>query len=379
MINLDQLMIFMTQYRRVLAPAAEADAPADASPAQTPNDIPLPFEAGASLAVVSAFAGAPSPMEASLSLVGLATPSMPAALPTREAMAALADALGRLVADAEDLSTSPQGALSERNGADGAMPARFPGTAAVAVAKPAPTTGDLGSASGADADGNPAEETRYPAHLSAEGRATPADGAPLRPADAMRAQSEPLAAPAGRSAAGALPDSSSDRAAEARSAATKGPRADRPRDPERTRLDSALSFLDLAMKTPQGGERTGIVSSFMFNAAMTPGWPQRPLASPMDLMSAVPPTFTEEDALGYLAALGANEQLLEKLRKVQSRSIPGRKVLFFIAALVTALNVVIDQLRQEIEDLAERSSDEGEAGEPGLPTGRASSRRIILG
>jgi hypothetical protein len=107
-------------------------------------------------------------------------------------------------------------------------------------------------------------------------------------------------------------------------------------------------------------ERTGIVDSFILNAAMIPGWPFQ--AQPVTAELAATAKFTEEDALAYLANLGANEDLVEKLRK--SKPPVGKKLLIYLATLMTALQTVIDTIAEELAMLAgdEKALEEERAG-----------------
>jgi hypothetical protein len=107
-------------------------------------------------------------------------------------------------------------------------------------------------------------------------------------------------------------------------------------------------------------ERTGIIDSFILNAAMIPGWPFQTQPVPAELVATA--KFTEEDALTYLANLGANEDLVEKLRK--SKPPVGKKLLIYLATLMTALQTVIDTIADELAMLAgdEKALEEERAG-----------------
>jgi hypothetical protein len=107
-------------------------------------------------------------------------------------------------------------------------------------------------------------------------------------------------------------------------------------------------------------ERTGIIDSFILNAAMIPGWPFQTQPVPAELVATA--KFTEEDALTYLANLGANEDLVEKLRK--SKPPVGKKLLIYLATLMTALQTVVDTIADELAMLTgdEKALEEERAG-----------------
>ena len=107
-------------------------------------------------------------------------------------------------------------------------------------------------------------------------------------------------------------------------------------------------------------ERTGIIDSSILNAAMIPGWPFQTQPVTAELVATA--KFTEEDALTYLANLGADESLVEKLRK--SKPPVGKKLLIYLATLMTALETVIDTIADELAMLAgdEKALEEERAG-----------------
>ncbi|PDT90809.1 hypothetical protein CO669_07485 [Bradyrhizobium sp. Y36] len=92
------------------------------------------------------------------------------------------------------------------------------------------------------------------------------------------------------------------------------------------------------------GEMRGIIASFALNAAMIPGWPyQTPFA-------AGAPKISDEELLAYLANMGAQGQLVEKLRK--SRPPAGKRLLMCLAAMLTAIETVVDAIASELALLA---------------------------
>jgi hypothetical protein len=128
--------------------------------------------------------------------------------------------------------------------------------------------------------------------------------------------------------------------------------------------------------------RGGIIASFILNAGMIPGWPApRPLAGaevhPEALAGRMPPdpSITDDEALKYLANLGADPALVEKVRKMLQKPPPGKKILLFLATLLTALTVVIETLKHELEALAEERKEREESQENADPHGRSGAGR----
>jgi hypothetical protein len=128
-------------------------------------------------------------------------------------------------------------------------------------------------------------------------------------------------------------------------------------------------------------ERGGVIASFILNAAMIPGWPaQRPYAAAVaaDPVRQVPDqAINDEEALTYLANLGASEELLEKIRKLLTTRVPGKKIVVFLASLMTALSVVIGSLRDEFAILSEEQKDLEENRKRTDARGRAGSRERL--
>jgi hypothetical protein len=120
-------------------------------------------------------------------------------------------------------------------------------------------------------------------------------------------------------------------------------------------------------------ERTGIIDSSILNAAMIPGWPFQSQPATPELVAGA--KITEEDALAYLANLGADEALVEKLRK--AKPPVGKKLLIYLATLMTALETVIDTLADELAKLAgdEKALEEQRAG--ANSRGRGGARRHL--
>jgi hypothetical protein len=120
-------------------------------------------------------------------------------------------------------------------------------------------------------------------------------------------------------------------------------------------------------------ERTGIIDSFILNAAMIPGWPFQIQPATPELVAGA--KISEEEALTYLANLGAHEALLEKLRK--AKPPVGKKLLIYLATLLTALETVIDTVAAELAMLAgdEKALEERRAS--ANSHGRAGARRRL--
>ncbi len=91
-------------------------------------------------------------------------------------------------------------------------------------------------------------------------------------------------------------------------------------------------------------EMRGIIASFALNAAMIPGWPYQ------TQFVAGAPKVSEEELLAYLANMGAQGELVEKLRK--SRPPAGKRLLMCLAAMLTAIETVVDAIADELALLA---------------------------
>ncbi|MBR0988349.1 hypothetical protein [Bradyrhizobium liaoningense] len=95
----------------------------------------------------------------------------------------------------------------------------------------------------------------------------------------------------------------------------------------------------IAASSPMS-EMRGIIASFALNAAMIPGWPYQ------TQFVAGPPGISEEELLAYLANVGAQGELVEKLRK--SRPPAGKRLLICLAAMLTAIETVVDAIASEL-------------------------------
>jgi hypothetical protein len=112
---------------------------------------------------------------------------------------------------------------------------------------------------------------------------------------------------------------------------------------------------------------TGIVPSFILNAAMLPGLPfHRQQAAAL----IADPKVSEEDVLNYLQALGADDEFLRKFRK--AKTAIGKKLLIYLAMLLNAFETVASTMANELAMLAgdersvqesrERANSRGHAG-----------------
>lgn len=91
-------------------------------------------------------------------------------------------------------------------------------------------------------------------------------------------------------------------------------------------------------------EMRGIIASFALNAAMIPGWPYQTQFVPGAS------NIREEELLAYLANMGAQGELVEKLRK--SRPPAGKRLLMCLAVMLTAIETVVDAIASELALLA---------------------------
>jgi hypothetical protein len=106
-------------------------------------------------------------------------------------------------------------------------------------------------------------------------------------------------------------------------------------------------------------DRAGIIASCILNAAMIPGWPApRPfeLAAGRALVPERQPAgapIDENEALNYLASMGASRGLLDRIREL-TRSLARRlKLLLGLAVLATLMTSALRTLQVELAALAE--------------------------
>jgi len=127
-------------------------------------------------------------------------------------------------------------------------------------------------------------------------------------------------------------------------------------------------------------ERGGIIASFILNAGMLPVRPL-PLMAGAETEAAMAgkarqPPPNDEEALQYLVNLGANPALVEKMRKMLRRRTMGKKLMLFLASLMTALTVVTEALHRELASLAEEEQEK-EDREAADPHGRSDGRHRL--
>lgn len=132
-------------------------------------------------------------------------------------------------------------------------------------------------------------------------------------------------------------------------------------------LHAALAASTLDM------ERTGIIASSLLNAAMIPGWPYQKATIAGEPMAT--PKFSDEEALAYLANLGADEELVEKLRK--RKPTVGKKLLIHLATLLTALETVMEAVATELALLAGVEQQLADKRAGANTRGKSGSRRRL--
>lgn len=144
------------------------------------------------------------------------------------------------------------------------------------------------------------------------------------------------------------------------------------------------ALVQLAMNPALQTERAGVIASFILNAGLIPALPAPPAPVPAQALSnpaaaVVPPgQIDDEAALTYLANLGADQALIEKIRKMSRRPVPGKRVLVGLAALMTALTVVTEAIAEEIATLAEDWHDNEENRSLADSRGHSARRRLYL-
>jgi hypothetical protein len=120
-------------------------------------------------------------------------------------------------------------------------------------------------------------------------------------------------------------------------------------------------------------EHTGIIPSFILNAAMLPGWPVPNQAAMAEFVAKT--KMSEEEMLKYLANLGASDELIEKFRKKKSQA--GKKILVYLAILLTAVETVIGTVADELALLSGEEKNLKESRERANPRGYNGSRQHV--
>jgi hypothetical protein len=128
--------------------------------------------------------------------------------------------------------------------------------------------------------------------------------------------------------------------------------------------------------------KTGIASSGILNAAMIPGWPQPQLAGRMQPEEALARGgatrgMSDEEMLTYLANLGADDEMLDKVKKALKKPVAGRKIVFYLASLATAVSVVFKSLAGEVETMVEEDAETAEARKRADARGQKTSRHRL--
>lgn len=292
-----------------------------------------------------------SPLLPPHSLAGLAPPASGARTVADEALALVALTLGGLQSQPSARAGEPARSLSgagswagaaDREG-DAGLPAREPG-AALMSAPPgslgrALAIGVLARLAAAEADSGRDASTR--AHMaespgSAErSLAGQAEMAPVGPG-ARAAASESAMRAGGPSSA----------EAEAQRTAEAGARP--PGLPEAPVLQV---------------ERAGVIASFILNAAMLPGWPERRFLPAGPAFGSGPqamPEMTEQEINAYLASLGL-PALAERSGALSAQAQRRRRMLVFLAVLATQVALAVETLRQELATLLAAAAEDSEA------------------
>jgi hypothetical protein len=120
-------------------------------------------------------------------------------------------------------------------------------------------------------------------------------------------------------------------------------------------------------------ESTGIIASAILNAAMLPGWPVPNQAAMAEF--AAKTKISEEEMLKQLANFGANSELIEKLRKKKPQV--GKKVLIYLAMLLTAVETVIDTVANELAMLSGEEKSLKESREKANSRGHNGARQHV--
>lgn len=145
-------------------------------------------------------------------------------------------------------------------------------------------------------------------------------------------------------------------------------------DPQR---NSPTDPLHAATSLGSQTERAGIIASAILNAAVIPGWPPpRPIEGEAAQITPLP-KISDEEMLTFLANLGAAPALIEKARKMLEKRQAGKKILFYLAVLMTALSVVVDRLVNELSAVMGEENEVRENLAIGDPLGTAGKRRRL--
>ena len=128
--------------------------------------------------------------------------------------------------------------------------------------------------------------------------------------------------------------------------------------------------------------QTGIIASFILNAAMIPGWPPpKPFEMPsanslLDrLLQGAKGLPNEEDYFAFLSERGAKPSFLARLRKRLDKLARSRRLrmLLGLAALMSTIEVVLEALEEELAQLGSG----GGRGDEQSPLEEAEVRRSL--
>ncbi|MEI2384513.1 hypothetical protein [Breoghania sp. JC706] len=148
--------------------------------------------------------------------------------------------------------------------------------------------------------------------------------------------------------------------------------------------EGGLADLDRIGDPDAGGDAGGAwsdggLSMVILNAAMIPGWPgiaatatfREKAAAGLVRKFAGDGSFSDEEIGAYLAGLGLDPDVVEKLRRqVASLDARGRKVAMWLACLISLLGRIVSTLRRELEDMTPGLSED--------PATRSSRDRLYL-
>jgi len=158
------------------------------------------------------------------------------------------------------------------------------------------------------------------------------------------------------------------------------PAPDRARD--RVRAESSIAGADIwglaATKGEGQTERAGVLSSFILNAAMIPGWPYpKPIELALNRKAVPDPlpmphsAINEGEAMEYLAKMGAAPGLLSRIREMLSKLMRRARLLVGLAVMMTTLSAALRALQDELELMEEEQEELDEHPELG--------RRMLVG
>ncbi|PTW56676.1 hypothetical protein C8N35_111139 [Breoghania corrubedonensis] len=150
-------------------------------------------------------------------------------------------------------------------------------------------------------------------------------------------------------------------------------------------LDRLYRLLEKA--DGEDGADGGLLSMVILNAAMIPGWPnvilsdvpREKAASRLVRQFEDGGNLSDEEVLSYLAGFGLNAGLLKKLQEqMPSRDDTGRKIMMWLACLISIVGAIVETLHREVEDLTDRSPDDPDVGPGAAAAKRLRRDRVYL-